>query len=84
MLYPFLLRDLTQEPFWPPGLAPASDIVSPYGYGGPFTWGDGSVPAAAELFWEAFAAWASETNVVSELARLSLFEEELLPFHLEG
>ncbi len=37
VLYPFLLRDLHRESFWPETTIdrPAYDIVTPYGYGGP-------------------------------------------------
>jgi hypothetical protein len=69
VLYPFLLREL---PFGAEG----TDIVTPYGYGGPFCWGD--VDAAG--FWAAFDAWAAEQGVVSELVRFSLFPERLLPY----
>jgi hypothetical protein len=64
VLYPFLLRE---DPV---------DIVSPYGYGGAFRTGE----ADADAFWAAFDAWAHEQGVVSELVRLSLFPEALLPY----
>jgi hypothetical protein len=69
VLYPFLLREL---PFGAEG----ADIVTPYGYGGAFSWED----ADADEFWAAFDAWAAEQGVVSELVRLSLFPERLLPY----
>jgi hypothetical protein len=71
VLYPFLLRDLRVEPFG----VDAADIVTPYGYGGAFAWGE--APAG---FWPAFDAWAAEQHVVSEFVRLALFEDELLPY----
>ncbi|MEX0673506.1 MAG: GNAT family N-acetyltransferase, partial [Gaiellaceae bacterium] len=64
VLYPFLLR------------ADPVDIVTPYGYGGAFRTGD----ADADAFWRAFDAWAAEQGAVSELVRLSLFPERLLPY----
>lgn len=64
VLYPFLLRS---DPV---------DLVSPYGYGGAFRTGD----ADAGAFWRAFDAWAAEQSAVSELVRLSLFPERLLPY----
>ncbi len=64
VLYPFLLRE---RPV---------DVVTPYGYGGAFRTG----PADADAFWRDFDAWAAEQGVVSELVRLSLFPERLLPY----
>ena len=64
VLYPFLLR------------ADPADILTPYGYGGAFRTGE----ADAEAFWRDFDAWAAELGVVSELVRLSLFPERLLPY----
>jgi GNAT acetyltransferase-like protein len=69
VLYPFLLREL---PFGAEG----SDIVTPYGYGGPFHTGE----ADPDAFWAAFDAWAGEQGVVSELVRFSLFRDRLLPY----
>ncbi|MBW3624657.1 MAG: GNAT family N-acetyltransferase [Armatimonadetes bacterium] len=80
VLYPFMVRDLTQEPYWPGDSPPASDIVTPYGYGGPFFWGEGDREAVAQEFWKAFSSWAEERRVVSEFVRFSLFEETLLPY----
>jgi Acetyltransferase (GNAT) domain len=75
VLYPFLLRDLRGEPFG----ADAADVITPYGYGGAFFWGrDRDVVARA--FWPTFDAWAAEQRVVSELVRLALFDEQLLPY----
>jgi hypothetical protein len=79
VLYPFLLRDLTVEPFCPPELERATDLTSPYGYGGPFFWGDDPEAAAAE-FWPRFADWARSEAVVSEFVRLALLPDELLPY----
>jgi hypothetical protein len=75
VLYPFLLRDLRVEPF----AVDASDLVTPYGYGGAFFWG-GDRDALARVFWPAFDAWAGEQRIVSEFVRLALFEDELLPY----
>jgi len=75
VIYPFLLRDLRAEPF----AVDAADIVTPYGYGGPFFWGSKREEVASR-FWRAFDAWAAERSVVSEFVRFALFEDELLPF----
>jgi hypothetical protein len=73
VLYPFLLRNL--EPFG----ADAADLITPYGYGGPFFWGEDRA-AVADGFWRAFDEWAAGERVVSEFVRFSLFEDELLPY----
>jgi hypothetical protein len=79
VLYPFLVRDLTVEPFCPPEIERATDLTSPYGYGGPFFWGSDPEATAAE-FWPRFAAWARSEAVVSEFVRLALFPDELLAY----
>jgi len=49
----------------------ATDLITPYGYGGPFGW---NVSAAVETaFWSTFSEWAKQQHVVSEFVRLSLF-----------
>jgi hypothetical protein len=73
VLYPFLLRDLR------PLGAEAADVITPYGYGGPFFWGEDR-NAVADEFWAGFAEWARAAHVVSEFVRFSLFEDELLPY----
>jgi len=44
------------------------DLVTPYGYGGPFQTEAGD----AERFWDAFEGWARENGTVSLFARLPL------------
>jgi hypothetical protein len=73
VLYPILLRDLA------PLGADAADLITPYGYGGAFFWGENRA-AVADGFWRAFDAWAAGERVVSEFVRFSLFEDELLPY----
>ncbi|OFV97540.1 MAG: hypothetical protein A3H94_01425 [Acidobacteria bacterium RIFCSPLOWO2_02_FULL_60_20] len=79
-LYPFLLRDLSSEPFCEPNFGPIADIVSPYGYGGAFVWGTENAATLAAIFWKAFDQWARSNHVVSEFIRFSLFPENLLPY----
>lgn len=50
------------------------DLTTPYGYGGPFAIGD------PPSFWPEFNGWAQRQKVVSLVARLSLFDDKLLPF----
>jgi hypothetical protein len=80
VLYPFLLRRLGDEPYCDPALRDWADITSPYGYGGPFAWGRPWDAEAASAFRRQFDAWASSSRLVSEVARLSLFPETLLPY----
>jgi hypothetical protein len=74
VLFPLVLRPLAAEPWAAPGEA-RWDATSPYGYGGPFAWGDG--PREDGAFWRPFKAWCLDEGVVSTFARLSLFPEEL-------
>ncbi len=77
VLYPFILRPLSAEPWAPPGET-RCDVITPYGYGGPWAWGHGR--EQSEAFWDAWDAWAlGEGRVVSAFARLALFPEQLLP-----
>ena len=80
VLYPFLFRDLTVEYFWSPDIGPARDIVTPYGYGGPYIWGNGHTQSVADKFWSRFDAWAKEQHVVSEFIRFALFRETILEY----
>lgn len=68
VLYPLILRDA------PGGLR---DVISPYGYGGPLVSGDAPADELAAQFWAYFEEWAREQRVVSEFARLSLFDDVL-------
>lgn len=68
VLYPLVLREA------PGGYR---DVTSPYGYGGPLVHGEGDVAETAREFWMFFDEWAKEQRVVSEFARLSLFDDML-------
>jgi hypothetical protein len=74
VLYPIILRPLAQEPWG----VEAFDTTTPYGYGGPFSWG--MTPSEVEAFWKAFDEWARRQKVVTSFARLSLFPGKLLPW----
>lgn len=80
VLYPFILRDLTVEPFWSPEVGPAADIVTPYGYGGSYVWGNGDIQGIADEFWAHFDAWAAQQNLVSEFVRFTLFRDTVLKY----
>lgn len=78
VLFPFIQRPLEQEN-WAKGRADgASDLITPYGYGGAYDLGGGAAHAAT--FWEAFDAWCADHQVVTAFARLSLFDDQIIPF----
>jgi len=80
VMYPFLCRDLKALPWFRRNEGPLADITTPYGYGGPFTWGAEATPRLATAFWESLDGWAEENHVVSEFIRFSLFPDGLLPY----
>lgn len=75
VLFPLILRPLSAE-YWAGDDNSLWDLVTPYGYGGPFAWGNLD-PAC---FWSNFDVWARKTSVTSLFVRLSLFPEQLIPF----
>lgn len=75
ILYPFILRDLSGESFWSEDIGLARDLITPYGYGGAYIWGNGDFTGIAVQFWENFNNWATEQKVVSEFIRFSLFDD---------
>ena len=75
ILFPLIVRPLCSEP-WGRGEDDTCDLVSPYGYGGPFGWG----PYNVEAFWTGFDQWAQTIRAVTLFARFSLFKEQLIPF----
>lgn len=78
VLYPFLLRDLSSQPFWDAADGPAADVTTPMGYGGPVAWDVVDRPSLMTDFWQAFDRWAKGVGIVSEFARLSLFQQTLI------
>lgn len=79
VLYPFIMRSIGGEP-WCVGLPALHDLITPYGYGGPFFWGEGDREEVATRFWTQFDQWAASQAVVSEFIRFSLFSDALLPY----
>lgn len=77
VLFPLIVRSLATEE-WAEGYARFCDSVSPYGYGGPFSWG--CSPEEVSDFWLGLRVWAEQEAMVSLFARLSLFPEQLAPF----
>ena len=75
ILFPLIVRPLNTEP-WGVGEGVTCDLVSPYGYGGPFGWGAYNV----EKFWAGFDQWAQTIRAVSLFTRFSLFKDQLIPF----
>ncbi len=75
ILFPLIVRPLCSEQ-WGQGEGETCDLVSPYGYGGPFGWGTYNV----EEYWTGFEQWAQTIRAVSLFARLSLFKDQLIPF----
>jgi len=75
VLFPFVLRPLAAEP-WVKLPCDCSDLTSPYGYGGAFTWGS---PNPVE-FWTAFDSWAASNHIVSCFVRLTVFPDSIIPF----
>lgn len=73
VLYPLLRRPLAALP-WCADDEAAVDLASPYGYGGPFTWGTVDAPG----FWHAFEAWAKDARAVTSFTRHSLFDDQTL------
>jgi len=57
-----------------------SDLITPYGYGGPQAWIRGSEGVLAAQFWNAFDDWARTHNVVTEFIRFGLFADNYLPY----
>lgn len=72
ILYPFMLRPVD-------GPGEYLDITAPLiGYAGPFCWNQS--PGVGDRFWANVNDWATQRNIVSSFARLSLFADDLLPF----
>lgn len=76
ILFPLIVRPLCAEPWGRGEEGEASDLISPYGYGGPFGWGTYNV----EAFWTGFDQWAQTIRAVSLFTRFSLLEDQLIPF----
>jgi hypothetical protein len=78
ILYPFIVRPLAKEP-WGVTDGHACDLITAYGYGGPFGWN--VTYEETESFWAQFDEWARDQEAVTSFDRLSLFPEQLLSFN---
>jgi len=76
ILFPLIVRPLCSEP-WARGEGEICDLVSAYGYGGPFGWGSYN----AETFWSGVEQWVLTIHAVSLFTRFSLFKDQLIPFY---
>jgi hypothetical protein len=74
ILFPLVLRPLAAEPWASPDET-RWDAITPYGYGGPFSWGTG--PRDTGGFWRGYLDWCLDSRIVSTFARLSLFADAL-------
>ncbi|WP_411701480.1 lipid II:glycine glycyltransferase FemX [Conyzicola sp.] len=78
VLYPFIRRTLAAQ--LDDTLAGVSDLITPYGYGGPQAWVTGAATELAAQFWASFGEWATSQNVVTEFIRFGLFADTFLPY----
>lgn len=79
VLYPFILRPVEIGGPIPSAAVGATDVTSPYGYGGPYFWGAGTATLPTE-FWRRFDEWALDRRVVSEFVRFHLKADRLLGY----
>jgi lipid II:glycine glycyltransferase (peptidoglycan interpeptide bridge formation enzyme) len=75
VLYPFLLRELRDEPFWKPEIGEGYDMATPYGYGGPVVVSGEAGQSLFRDFYAALEQWAGDNRVITEFVRFSLFSE---------
>jgi hypothetical protein len=80
VMFPFIERNITDS------LSPLApelqlrDIITPYGYGGPFAWALTDRERVAAEFWKEFDSWQAGENVVSEFIRFGLVPDAFLPY----
>jgi len=80
VIYPFILRELSNENFWNQQLPFLTDIITPYGSGGASFWNSDAPQILANNFWKQFDLWAVSKNVVSEYVRFAAFQNNLLDY----
>jgi hypothetical protein len=77
LLYPIIVRPLDSEP-WGAGATGMFDVTNAYGYGGVYAWNADS--DEAEGFRADVDGWMNRLGCVTTFARLSLFDDEVLPY----
>lgn len=80
VLYPFIVRNLKNEKFFDLELPICADIISPYGYGGPYAWDYKDLDSLSQKFWGYFNEWATDNNIVSEVIKFNLFTDDFLRY----
>jgi len=78
VLYPFIRRAI--DALVDSTATGVSDLITPYGYGGPQAWITGSASDLAAHFWSSFGEWATSQGVVTEFIRFGLFADTFLPY----
>jgi len=71
ILYPFILREMRALDWCPNALSNFNDVITPYGYGGPYPYGELNT-SDVKAFWTGLDAWLKSCRVVSEFIRFSL------------
>jgi len=80
VFYTFTMQAIGALAFCPPELSGMTDIVGPYGYGGPvFEGHERTRPETEAGFRRAFGEECARHGVVSEFVREDLFAERLVP-----
>ena len=72
IFYPFLLRNLQSEPYYEASMGDVYDIITAYGYGGVYMYGNGNLDSFLKQFYIEFEEWAVEKGIVSEFIRFAL------------
>jgi hypothetical protein len=81
VLYPFMLRDITKEPFMKDAAFTAKDIISPYGYGGHYIIDCTDLGILSSSFESYFKGWLKREAVVTEVVKMHLLSNEILPYY---
>ncbi len=77
ILYPFLQRSVCVDGYVFD--KECYDIVTPYGYGGPQYCGDRCFESE-QVFWLHFGKWVESNNIICELIRFSLFDDQIIQY----
>ena len=76
VLFPFILRPLSNEPWVGLEDYSACDLTTPYGYGGAYS--VSSADCQVDEFWDSFDVWCKLRNVVTLFVRLPVFEHQVI------